>query len=95
MKISTIDSISAQQSDYVNLLWTQKGYQYKCPPKPTNRSIKRSIKSFVFRQSPTLLQDLWTIYRGVRWSEEIFARQTVTFNPEHVAGDEHLKAICC
>ena len=91
-KIATIDSISAQQSDYENLLWTQKGYKYLIPPNLTNRSIKRSIKSFIFRQSPTLLQDLWTIYRGERWSKEIFARQTVTFNPDRVSG-EHLKAI--
>ena len=81
-KISTVDSISAQQSDYENLLWTQKEYKYVIPPNPTNRSIKRSIKSFIFRQSPTLLQDLWTIYRGERYSKEIFERQTVTFNPE-------------
>jgi hypothetical protein len=94
-KIATIDSISAQQSDYVNLLWTQKGYKYLIPPNPTNRSIKRSIKSFIFRQSPTLLQDLWTIYRDERWSKEMFARQTVTFNPDRVSSGEHLKAICC
>src|SRR5260370_10977022 len=84
-KIATVDTISAQQSDYENLLWTQKGYKYVIPPNPTNRSIKRSIKSFIFGQSPTLLQDLWTIYRNERSCKEIFERQTVTFNPERVS----------
>ena len=92
-KIATIDSIYAQQSDYVNLLWTQKEYKYECAPNPTNRSINRRIKSFILRQSPTLLQDLWTIYRDERWSKKMFASQTVMFNPERVSGREHLEAI--
>jgi hypothetical protein len=94
-KISTIDSVSAQQSDYENLLWTQKDYKYLIDQNSTKRSIKRSIKSFIFRQSPTLLQDLWNIYRDERYCKEIFERQTVTFNPDRVVSSEHLKAICC
>jgi SAM-dependent methyltransferase len=93
-KIATVDSISAQQSDYQNILWTQKGYKYEIPQKTTPRSVKRRIKSFIFRKSPTALQDLWSMYRGDRASKEIFARQTVTFNPERVSG-EHLRAISC
>jgi SAM-dependent methyltransferase len=92
-KIATIDSISVQQSDYENILWTQEGYKYQINPSaPTNRSIKSSIKSFIFRQSPTLLQNLWTIYRTERMFEPIFARQTVMFNPECISG-EHLKVM--
>lgn len=94
-KIATIDSISAQQSDYENLLWTQQEYKYQInSPNPTNHSIKRRIVSFIFQRSPTQLQDLWSMYRGDRMSKESFARQTVTFNPENVSG-EHLKAISC
>jgi hypothetical protein len=84
-KIATVDTISAQQSDYENLLWTQKDYKYVIPENSINRSIKHSIKSFIFRQSPTLLQDLWTIYRNERSYSDVFARQTVRFNPEHTS----------
>lgn len=84
-KIATVDSISAQQSDYKNLLWKEKDYKYVIPPNPTKRSIKRSIKSFIVRQSPTLLRELWDIYRQERYCKEIFERQTVTFNPERVS----------
>jgi hypothetical protein len=55
------------------------------PQNPTNRSIKRSIKSFIVRQSPTLLRDLWDIYHQERYCKELFERQTVAFNPERVS----------
>jgi hypothetical protein len=84
-KIATVDSISAQQSDYKNLLWKEKDYKYVIPPNPTKRSIKRSIKSFIVRQSPTLLRELWDIYRQERYCKETFEGQTVAFNPEHVS----------
>ena len=91
-KISTVEEIVAQQSDYVNLLWTQKECKYALPPKPAKTSIKRGIKTFCFRRSPTLLQDLWTHYRDERRSVESFARQTVTFNPDSVSKQD-LRAI--
>src|SRR5262245_15627146 len=57
-KIATIDNISAQQSDYENIFWTKKEYKYEFTPNPTKPSVRRSIKSVIFRQSPTMLQDL-------------------------------------
>jgi hypothetical protein len=93
-KIGTIDSIIAQQSDYENTLWTQKNYKYQIEfPSPVSRDIKRIFKSFIFRRSPNLLQNLWTIYRTEKSFHRIFAQQTIMFNPECIS-DEDLKEIC-
>jgi hypothetical protein len=91
-KVVSIEHISAQQSDYANLLWMQKEYKHKPPPSSAKPNVKRGIKSFIFQQSPALLQDLWTAYRDDRRSAEIFARQTVPFNPERLSRED-LKAI--
>jgi hypothetical protein len=91
-KINTVERISAQQSDYLNLLWNQREYKYILPPKPAKRGIKHGIKSFIFQRSPTLLQDLWTHYREEKRYSETFERQTVTFNPDSVSSRD-LRAI--
>jgi hypothetical protein len=83
-KIDTVERISAQQSDYVNLLWTQQEYKYIPSPKPA----KSGIKSFIFQRSPTLLQDLWAHYRDERRSLETFKHQTVKFNPDSVSSPD-------
>jgi hypothetical protein len=109
-KLPQLTAISAQQSNYENLLWTQKGHKYKVDPQtghvdfcysalgqditpsPNCRnSLIHRMKSFLIRQSPTLLQDLWNIYRNERLSAQIFARQTVKFNPERSPGERLTK----